>query len=121
MTKPSSPSSNPADAETLLIQAGRAHGRNAVSVNPPVHRASTFLFDTMADFEEASTHPFDGAFYGRVGTPTTFAFEEAVCTLEGGLHAFIAVLEDRARCTGCPSRSRISSTWKEWRPPRIPG
>lgn len=72
-----------------LANVGRAHGASAIPVNPPVVRASTFLFETLADFEAASKHPFDGAFYGRVGTPTTFAFEQAMADLEGG-HRSIA-------------------------------
>lgn len=72
-----------------LTSLGWEHGQNAIPVNPPIVRASTFLFDKLADFEEASTHPFDGAFYGRVGTPTTFAFEQAMAELEGG-HRSIA-------------------------------
>lgn len=72
-----------------LASAGRSHGASAVPVNPPVVRASTFLFEKLADFEEASRHPFDGPFYGRVGTPTTFAFEQAIAELEGG-HRSIA-------------------------------
>jgi cystathionine beta-lyase len=74
---------------SLLASAGRSHGASAVPVNPPVVRASTFLFEKLADFEEASRHPFDGPFYGRVGTPTTFAFEQAMAELEGG-HRSIA-------------------------------
>lgn len=72
-----------------LTSLGREHGQNAIPVNPPIVRASTFLFDKLADFEAASTHPFNGAFYGRVGTPTTFAFEQAMAELEGG-HRSIA-------------------------------
>ena len=78
-----------AGAGTLLVSAGRVHGVNGASVNPPVHRASTFLFDTLEAFEKASNTPFDGPYYGRVGTPTTFAFEQAFATLEGG-HRSIA-------------------------------
>ncbi|MDN2582673.1 cystathionine beta-lyase [Aquibium sp. ELW1220] len=79
----------PASIDSILVKAGREHGRSAIAVNPPVHRASTYLFETLADFETASKTPFDGPFYGRVGTPTTFAFEQAVCELEGG-HRTIA-------------------------------
>ncbi|WP_139103184.1 cystathionine beta-lyase [Pararhodobacter sp. CCB-MM2] len=75
-------------SDTLLVSAGRAHG-NAVPVNPPVVRASTFLFDSLAAFQAAGKTPFDGPFYGRVGTPTTFAFEDAICALEAG-HRSIA-------------------------------
>ncbi|MCB1387614.1 MAG: cystathionine beta-lyase [Rhodobacteraceae bacterium] len=74
---------------TTLVSAGRPHGAGVTSVNPPLVRASTFVFDTLASFEAASKTPFDVPFYGRVGTPTTFAFEEAMAALEGG-HRSIA-------------------------------
>lgn len=85
MTAPATPIT----IESLLVKIGREHGKSAIAVNPPIHRASTFLFESLADFEAAATTPFDGPFYGRVGTPTTFAFEQAVCQLEGG-HRTIA-------------------------------
>ncbi|MBP0617024.1 cystathionine beta-lyase [Jiella mangrovi] len=72
-----------------MVEAGRSHAINPGPVNPPIVRASTFLFDTLADFQKAGSRPFDGAFYGRVGTPTTFAFEDAICEIEGG-HRSIA-------------------------------
>lgn len=75
------------DISTRLVSVARPHGQGpagAVPVNPPVSRASTFIFDTLADFETASKTPFDLPFYGRVGTPTTFAFEEAMAEMEGG-------------------------------------
>ena len=51
-------------------------------VNPPVYHASTILFPTVAAMEAARPH--HGVTYGRYGTPTTFALEEAVAALEGG-------------------------------------
>ena len=78
-----------ASFDSVLVKAGREHGKSAIAVNPPVHRASTYLFETLGDFEAAAQTPFDGPFYGRVGTPTTFAFEQAICELEGG-HRTIA-------------------------------
>ena len=79
----------PRSAGSLLVSAGRQHDRSATAVNPPVHRASTFLFNTLDEFEAAGRTPFDGPFYGRVGTPSIFAFEEAMAELEGG-HRTIA-------------------------------
>ncbi len=72
---------------TKLAHAGRPQGQGVSPVNPPLVRASTFVFDRLADFELASKTPFDGPFYGRVGTPTTFAFENAMAELEGGHRA----------------------------------
>ena len=70
--------------DTLLVHAGRDPHANHGVVNPPVYRASTILYPTLADYEEADRTPFTGTRYGRRGTPTTFALEEAVARLEGG-------------------------------------
>jgi len=72
---------------TTLVSTARPRGTGITSVNPPLVRASTFVFDTLADFERAAKTPFDVPFYGRVGTPTTFAFEEAMAEIEGGHRA----------------------------------
>jgi cysteine-S-conjugate beta-lyase len=72
---------------SLLVKAGRASGQDGVSVNPPVYRASTFVFESLEAFEAVSKTPFDAPFYGRVGTPTSFAFEDAMARLEGGHRA----------------------------------
>lgn len=85
-------------AATMLTSAGRDLSHDGVSVNPPVYRASTFVFRTLGAFDEASKTPFDGPFYGRIGTPTTFAFEEAVAKLEGG-HRAIACASGLAAIT----------------------
>ena len=70
--------------DTLLVQVGREPHANHGVVNPPVYRASTILYPSLADYEEADRTPFTGTRYGRRGTPTTFALEEAVARLEGG-------------------------------------
>ena len=69
---------------TLLVRSGRELHSSGVSVNPPVFHASTITFPTLAALEASDAKPFEGVHYGRTGTPTTFAFEEAVATLEGG-------------------------------------
>jgi cystathionine beta-lyase len=73
--------------DTLLAHAGSDPGANQGVVNPPVYHASTIVYPTLAALEQADRTPFDGTRYGRRGTPTTFAFEEAVCALEGGFRA----------------------------------
>lgn len=70
--------------DTKLVHAGRHPERNHGAVNPPVYRASTITFPSVAAMEESARRPFEGVRYGRFGTPTTFAFEEAVAELEGG-------------------------------------
>src|ERR1700733_14303785 len=49
-------------------------------VNIPVHRASTIVFKTYEEFEGKPKPPF---VYGRTGTPTSAAFEQAITELEG--------------------------------------
>ena len=49
-------------------------------VNIPVHRASTIIFNTYEEFENRPKPPF---VYGRAGTPTSAAFEQAITALEG--------------------------------------
>ncbi len=69
------------DIRTTLVHAGRGPQYRANTVSPPVHRASTFVFDSLAEMEAASKIPYRGVFYGRNGTPTSVAFEDAVAEL----------------------------------------
>ncbi|HWL71173.1 MAG TPA: cystathionine beta-lyase [Geminicoccus sp.] len=67
---------------TLVTTLGRDPEQNDGIVNPPIQRASTILFPTVDALLAARPGP--GVLnYGRYGTPTTFALEEAVATLEG--------------------------------------
>ena len=70
--------------DTLAVVAGRDPDANFGVVNPPVYHASTIAFPTLAALEAAGRRPLDVPYYGRNGTPGTFAFEEAVAALEGG-------------------------------------
>lgn len=72
---------------TRLTQAGRDLTTPGVAVNPPVHRASTFVFRSLAALDEAWKTPFNGRLYGRNGTPTSAAFESAIAEIEGGYGA----------------------------------
>ena len=69
--------------DTTLVTAGRHPKDNYGSVNPPVYHASTVLYPTFAALEEArSGHDPRLVRYGRHGTPTTFALEDALAALE---------------------------------------
>lgn len=70
--------------DTRLAHAGRDSAAQQGAVNPPVVRASTVLFPNVAALEAASAAPFKGLYYGRYGTPTHFAFCDALTELEGG-------------------------------------
>lgn len=67
--------------ETLVTILGRDPERQHGIVNPPVYHASTVLFPTLDALE--GTRPERGVYYGRYGTPTTQALEDAVAALEG--------------------------------------
>lgn len=67
--------------ETRLVTAGRRGDWTHGLVNPPVYRASTILFDSVADLEARAGKEHQLS-YGRLGTPTTWALEEALTALE---------------------------------------
>ena len=65
--------------ETALVTAGRDTRAQRGFVNPPVVHGSTVLYPTADDL-----HAHRGEFqYGRHGTPTTKALQEALMALEG--------------------------------------
>jgi cystathionine beta-lyase len=69
---------------TKLVHAGRRPEWTHGVVNPPVYRASTCLFETLDAYEAASKNPDGGLYYGRRGTPTTWALAEALTEMEPG-------------------------------------
>lgn len=69
--------------DTRLTTAGRDPASNYGIINPPVYHASTVTFPSVEALTKAGQNKFEGVYYGRFGTPTTFAFEEAVADLEG--------------------------------------
>lgn len=72
---------------TRLVHGGReVAAEGGHSVNPPVVRASTAVFDTVAAMRDArARRSRDRVFtYGAKGNPTGYALEDLVCELEGG-------------------------------------
>jgi len=65
---------------TRLVHVGREPARHHGFVNTPIYRGSTILFPTLEALE-ANAQDFT---YGRLGTPTVRALEEAIAELEGG-------------------------------------
>ena len=73
--------------ETKVVHAGRHPERFGGAVNPPVYHVSTVLSPDLADWEQKKKdYPAGrpGMYYGRHGTPTLDALEEAIAELEGG-------------------------------------
>ncbi len=73
--------------DTLLTQAGRDPEKYQGMVNVPVFRTSTVLHPSLASYEAPRDPEYRKISYGRHGTPTTQAFEDAVAALEGGYRA----------------------------------
>ncbi|MCW3847166.1 cystathionine beta-lyase [Sphingomonas sp. LB-2] len=73
---------------TRIVEAGRRKEWTQGIVNPPVWRASTILYDTIAHLRATGakdTH--HTLFYGRRGTPTQWSLADALTELEPGAEA----------------------------------
>ena len=88
--------------ETKLVHAGRYPERHEGAVNPPVFHASTILSPTLAEWERKAVdraNEVPGTYYGRGGTPTHHALQEALAELEGA-HRCVVFSSGLAACTG---------------------
>ena len=75
---------------TALVHAGRKKRYTLGSVNPVVQRASSLVFETLEDKKHATLHRAKGElFYGRRGTLTHFALQDAMTELEGGAGCYL--------------------------------
>jgi len=82
--------------DTTISNAGRPKsgkpgyaGRDKEMVNTPVYRASTILYDTVADLKFATKHKNRNFYYGRRGTPTQWSLRDAMVELDGGHDALL--------------------------------
>jgi cystathionine beta-lyase len=86
MTNPKNGSGAPRHPATAVVHGGRDPALQHGFVNPPVYRGSTVIFPTLDAIESYDQQPYK---YGRHGTPTTAALEEAICGLEGGARTLL--------------------------------
>ncbi len=71
--------------DTKIVTAGRKDKWTNGVVNPSVTRASTVVFNTVDEMNNALKNRFKQTMvYGRRGTTTAFAFSDAMTELEGG-------------------------------------
>ncbi len=92
--------------DTQLAHLGRSSAQTSQSVNPPLVRASTTLFPTLAEFKQSYRGlVFEAPRYGRSGTSTNFELQTAMAQLcqaetclatASGLSAIAAVLSAHA-------------------------
>ena len=83
---------------TTIATAGLDPFANHGIVNPPVYHASTILFPTLADWKASRDPDFQGVRYGRFGTPTTFALQDAVTEIGGGYRSIAVASGAGAVC-----------------------
>ncbi len=69
--------------DTKIVEAGRNPKAFKGAVNPPVYHVSTVLVDSVEDWQRRRDKDERTMIYGRAGTPTSYAFEDAVAELEG--------------------------------------
>jgi cystathionine beta-lyase len=67
--------------DSLVTHAGNNPFENHGIINPPVYHASTILSPTLEAYRNIRLATVR---YGRRGTPTSHAFEDAIAALEGG-------------------------------------
>lgn len=76
---------DPTRPATRIVEGGRRKEWIRGIVNTPVWRASTILYDTVADLRAGVRTNEDGRlFYGRRGTPTQWSLADALTALEPG-------------------------------------
>lgn len=80
MANSDDPHSAGSSDRTKVVHGGRDPAAQHGFVNPAVYRGSTVLFPTVAALEHKK-QPYT---YGRRGTPTVRALEEAIASIEGG-------------------------------------
>lgn len=78
-----------ASRTTMLVHSSSPSASEAGLLNPPVHRASTILYDTVEEYIDRHSRLYDGVIYGLYGTETTLALAEAIASLEGGYKTVI--------------------------------
>jgi len=88
MSKKSEATHPPLKPATRLVAGGRDASAHHGFVNPPVHHASTVLYPSAEDFLARRSRYL----YGRRGTPTSEALENALRELEGSDCAGVALL-----------------------------
>ncbi len=88
--------------DTRIILSGRDPHRYGGMVNPPVFHVSTVLAESIEQLNSRDHLEESGAqemAYGRKGTPTSWALENAVAELEGG-HRCLAYSSGLGAVTG---------------------
>ncbi|RJF85672.1 cystathionine beta-lyase [Sphingomonas cavernae] len=69
---------------TRLVHGGRRKEWTGAAVNPPVWRASTIQYDSVAEMRARQHDTHHQFYYGRRGTPTQWSLADALTEMEPG-------------------------------------
>jgi cystathionine beta-lyase len=75
------------DSTELIVfddYCNEVNGKKVRTINPPVYKGSTVLFQQYGDLVLSNRGEYEGVAYGTDRLPTQRAFEEALRRLEGG-------------------------------------
>lgn len=87
---------------TRAVTAGRRKEWTGAVVNTPVWRASTHLYDSVADLRAGPKSNTDGSFfYGRRGSPTQWSLADALTQMEPGAHGTMLYPSGVAAIAAC--------------------
>lgn len=78
--------------ETTIVHSGRHPEQHQGAVNPPVFHTSTVLSQSVEEHRRRRRdwlQDLPVTYYGRCGTPTTQALQEAIASLEGGYRSVV--------------------------------
>jgi cysteine-S-conjugate beta-lyase len=78
--------------ETTIVHCGRHPEQHLGAVNPPVFHASTVLSRSVEEHRRRRKEWLQDlpvTYYGRCGTPTTHALQDAIAVLEGGYRSVV--------------------------------
>ena len=67
--------------KTKLIHSGSDPENHFGSINSPIYKNSTLIFDNYKTFLHAKKNKFRVPYYGRINTYTTRNFEKVICKL----------------------------------------
>lgn len=76
-------------ATTQLVHSSSPSAKAAGLLNPPVHRASTIIYDSVEAYIDRHNRIYDEVIYGLYGTETNFALEAAIAKLERGYRTVV--------------------------------
>lgn len=78
--------------ETTIVHSGRHPEQHEGAVNPPVFHVSTVLSRSVEEHRRRRRdwlQDLPVTYYGRCGTPTTHALQDAIAALEGGYRTLV--------------------------------